>query len=143
MAAFPRDCGKTSVRERGGEGTASQAVVVPPSDTRPPATHVPTILFVLGPELLAQRRLLVKDHEKMHAEGKCYDGCDRYRVGMPEHNPQPDSADCEAQVHGAPHVAVETHHDQSLRRSDRGRRAVSRPPEVPTRHSHAEPTIKN
>lgn len=83
-AAFPRDCGKTSVRERGGE-----AVVVPASDTRPPATHVPTILFVLGPELLAQRRLLVKDHEKMHAEGKCYDGSDRYRVGMPNttHSP--------------------------------------------------------
>ena len=82
MAVFPRDCGKTSVRERAGEGTASQAVVAPASHTWPPATHVPAIVFVLCTEFLAQRGLFVKDHEEMHAERNGCDGSDRYRLTL-------------------------------------------------------------
>src|SRR5690242_12956804 len=41
----------------------------PCSRTRPPATHVAAILFVVCPEFLSQRRLLIKHDEQMHADG--------------------------------------------------------------------------
>src|SRR3989442_9637538 len=48
--------------------------LVPGSHARPPAPYVPAILFVICPELLAQRRLFVQDDKQMHAEGN---GCHR------------------------------------------------------------------
>src|SRR6266705_1272113 len=104
--------------------------LVPASHARPPAPYVPAILFVIRAELLAQRRLFVEENKQMHAES---DGChrrDHSRVSMSENDPQPDPADCEADVHRVTHVSVEAHHYQSLRWSERRRRSASRSPEV-------------
>src|SRR5207244_3919950 len=58
--------------------------------------YVPAILFVICPELLAQRRLFIQDDKQMHAERNgCHRG-DRYRIGVSENDPQPDPSDCEA-----------------------------------------------
>src|SRR2546422_5965961 len=105
--------------------------LVPGSHARPPAPYVPAILFVICPELLAQRRLFVQDDKQMHAEGNGCHRRDHSRVSMSENDPQPDPADCEADVHRVTHVSVEAHHYQSLRWSERRRRSASRPPEVP------------
>src|SRR5207247_8449368 len=40
--------------------------LVPGSHARPPAPYVPAILFVICPELLAQRRLFVQDDKQMN-----------------------------------------------------------------------------
>src|SRR5438445_7223853 len=104
---------------------------VPASHARPPAPYVPAILFVICPELLAQRRLFVEENKQMHAESDGCDCRDHSRVRMSENNPQPDPADHEADVHRVTHVSVEAHHYQSLRWSERRRRSASRPPEVP------------
>src|SRR5213593_1869724 len=83
--------------------------LVPGSHARPPAPHVPAILFVICPELLAQRRLFIQDDKQMHAERNgCHRG-DRYRIGVSENDPQPDPSDAEAHVHLVAHVAVEAH----------------------------------
>src|SRR5947209_11849024 len=105
--------------------------LVPGSHARPPAPYVPAILFVICPELLAQRRLFVQDDKQMHAERNGCHRRDHSRVSMSENDPQPDPADCEADVHRVTHVSVEAHHYQSLRWSERRRRSASRPPEVP------------
>src|SRR5271167_2917353 len=105
--------------------------LVPASHTRPPSIDVPAILFVGCPEFPAQSWLFIKDDEQMYGECNRYHGSNRHWVGLSEYNPQPDPSPCEALVHGVPHVAVETHHYQSFRRSDRGRCAASRPAEVP------------
>src|SRR5256886_738367 len=105
--------------------------LVPGSHARPPAPYVPAILFVICPELLAQRRLFIQDDKQMHAERNGCHRRDHSRVSMSENDPQPDPADCEADVHRVTHVSVEAHHYQSLRWSERRRRSASRPPEVP------------
>src|SRR5205809_2590044 len=105
--------------------------LVPGSHARPPAPHVPAILFVICPELLAQRRLFIQDDKQTHAERNGCHRRDHSRVSMSENDPQPDPADCEADVHRVTHVSVEAHHYQSLRWSERRRRSASRPPEVP------------
>ncbi len=104
---------------------------VPASHMRPPSIHVPAILFVVCPEFAAQSWLLIKEHEQMYAEGNRYPCCNRGWVGAPESHPQPNPPCCEAHVHGVPQIAVETHDDQSLRRSDRSGCAASCPSEVP------------
>src|SRR5947208_10346330 len=84
--------------------------LVPASQARPPAPYVPAILFVICPELLAQRRLFIQQDKQMHAErNDCHRG-DRYQIGVSENDPQPDPSDCEAHVHRITHVAVEAHH---------------------------------
>src|SRR5207245_11726392 len=83
--------------------------LVPASQARPPAPYVPAILFVICPELLAQRRLFIQQDKQMHAERNgCHRG-DRYRIGVSENDPQSDPSDCEAHVHRVAHVAVEAH----------------------------------
>src|SRR5438876_11026663 len=84
--------------------------LVPASQARPPAPYVPAILFVICPELLAQRRLFVEENKQMHAESDGCDCRDHSRVGMSENDPQPDPANREAHVHRVTHVAVEAHH---------------------------------
>src|SRR6266851_1600282 len=105
--------------------------LIPAPQPRPPAAHVAAILVVLRPELPAQRRLLVKNDKKMDAEGNRCDRSHHSRVGVPENHPQPNPPRCEAQIHGVPYIAIETHHNQSLWRSHRSGRAASGPPEVP------------
>src|SRR5208282_547960 len=120
------DCGTTIA--------GSQAPLlrfVPASHTRPPSMHVSAIQFVICPEFPTQSWLFIKDDEQMYGEGNRCDGSNRQWAGVSEYNPQPAPARGEALVHGVPHVAVETHHNQSLRRRERGRCAASRPAEVP------------
>src|SRR5207245_4835208 len=105
--------------------------LVPASHARPPAPYVPAILFVIRAELLAQRRLFIQQDKQMHPEGNGCHRRDHSRVRVSENNPQPDAADHEADVHRVTHVSVEAHHYQSLRWSERRRRAASRPPDVP------------
>src|SRR5207245_65603 len=105
--------------------------LVPASQARPPAPYVPAILFVIRAELLAQRRLFIQQDKQMHPEGNGCHRRDHSRVRVSENNPQPDAADHEADVHRVTHVSVEAHHYQSLRWSERRRRAASRPPDVP------------
>ena len=104
---------------------------VPRSQARPPATNVTAIVDIVRAKLLAQGRLLIKDDKQMYSEGDRRHGCDRHRVGVSEDNPKPDPPGCEADVHRVSHIAVEPHHDQSLWRSHRCGRTLSRPPEVP------------
>src|SRR3989442_15114363 len=89
------------------------------------------MLFVVRSELPAQSLLLIKDHEQVYAEGNGRHGSNQTWFGVSEYNPQPNPAGGEAEVHGIPHVAVETHHHQSLRGGDWGRCSASRPAEVP------------
>src|ERR1700720_4516356 len=105
--------------------------LVPGSHAWPPATDVPAILFVVCAEFLAQGWLFIKHHKQMNAESNRRHGSDHRRIGATEHNPQSDPPCCEAHVHGVANVAIETHHDQPLRWSDRYRRAASGPPEIP------------
>src|SRR5258708_17168952 len=87
------------------------ASCIPAMHTRPPATHVPAILFVICSELLAQSRLLIKEHEQTNGQGDCGSSGDGYRVGMAEDDPQANPPCCQACVHGVPHVPVETYRD--------------------------------
>jgi len=104
---------------------------VPASHTRPPSIHVPAILFVVCPEFAAQSWLFIKEHEQMYGERNRRHGSKRGWVGVPENYPQPNPSGCEAQIHGVPYVAVETHHHQSLRRGHRCRCTASDPSKIP------------
>jgi len=89
------------------------------------------ILFVVGAEFREESWFLVKGDEEVDGQGDCQDGGDGLGVGVAENDPEADPAGGEAFVHGVAHVAIETHHDQALRRSDWGRGAASGPAEVP------------
>src|SRR5438552_8741386 len=62
--------------------------LVPASHARPPAPHVPSVHFVICPELLAQRRLFIQDDKQMHAARNGCHGGDSYRTGVSEKDPQ-------------------------------------------------------
>src|SRR5207245_8499671 len=95
--------------------TRASLRLIPAPHPRPPATHIPAILFVLCPELVAQRRLFVEDYKQMHTEGNGRHGSDGCRVRVSEHNAQPDPSHREAHIHRVPNVAVEAHDHQPLR----------------------------
>src|SRR5437870_12358771 len=76
--------------------------LVPASQARPPAPYVLAILFVICPELLAQRRLFVEENKQMHAESHGCDCRDHSRLGMTDNDPQPDPANHEPHVHRVP-----------------------------------------
>jgi hypothetical protein len=71
--------------------------------------------------------IFIEVDKHMHAEGKGLPPRRRYRVGVPENDPQPDPSNCETHVDRVPHVAVETPLTLIASLSDRHRSSVSRP----------------
>src|SRR5580692_10190131 len=74
----------------GSAGCARSVCFIPASRTRPPATHIPAILFIVFPKFLAQSWFFVKDHEQMYGKANRCGGSNHERVGASEYNPQPD-----------------------------------------------------
>ena len=106
----------------------SRRILSPCAMLTPTAMNVPTILFVLCAELLAQRRLLLKEHEEMHGGGAAIAN----GLAGPNTTHSPTHPAGKPPVHGVADVSVETHHHQFLRLSERGRCAAPRSPEIQT-----------
>lgn len=96
-----------------------------------PSGNVPAIFLILSAEGLAQRWLLVQEDKQGRAQQHA--GSRRYRdeIRPSEDDPKPNPSYEEPQVHRVPHVAIQPDDNQPLRRSNRRRRALSRPTEVP------------
>src|ERR1019366_8499781 len=105
--------------------------LVPCPHPRHPAADVPAVFLILRAECLAQVRLLIQPHKQNHAQRRQAHPYDRGQTCPSEDYPQPHPTHTEPEVHGVPHVTIEPHHYQLRRRSDRRRRSVSCPSEVP------------
>jgi hypothetical protein len=106
-------------------------LVFPRAPAREPPAYVSAIVDIVGAEFFAERRLFVENDEEVDAQGDGRNRCDRGWVGVAEHHPKTDPADCEAYIHGISHVAVEPHNDQLLGRNNRGWCTAPCPSKIP------------
>ena len=67
----------------------------------------------------------------MYSQCDSRDCGDQWKTSVAEDDPEADPSCREANIHRVTHISVESDHDQPLRRSDRSRRSMASPAEIP------------